>query len=169
MKKKKVLLTNRDIQKLTRVKNYQILRFLEVNGIIYRKSKKKFTFLNKELDNKLLFHTIKRREEITLWKYEAKDYLLDISLKCKKKFYKNIRTSLVLAPDLPFIRNEKYLIKIKNIGTKYMLIDSSMGEFLTTTLVNKKYLTEGKTYIMIMGESTTYMEEVKKFIFVEKN
>ena len=71
---------------------------------------------------------------------EAKNYLVEIAKECKIDSYHRIGASLVLAPNLPFIRFQEYHIKIKGIGEKYMYIESKLGDFLTTILVNRKSL-----------------------------
>jgi len=153
-------LKNNDVKRITGLRNDQIVRYLYNEGIISKESKGCFKFNDNTMDENFLVHTIRDDEKVTLWKYEAEKYLINISEKCRIQFYPDIATSLVLASSLPFTRGEKYLVKIKKMGKRYMLIESDLGLFLTNILVNRKLLEVGKTYIMIMGETKTKMQEI---------
>jgi len=126
-------LRNNHIKEITGLRSDQIERYLYNEGIITKESKGYFKFNDNTMDEKFLLHTIRHDKKVTLWKDEAKEYLMNISEKCKIQFYPGIKTSLVLASSLPFTRGQKYLVKIKKIGKKFMLLESIMNPKTQTT------------------------------------
>ncbi len=153
-------LSKDDVKSITGLNHSRILNHLSRKGIILKEDSRYFKFKDNAMDEKFLIHTIRGNKRITLWKQEAKEYLINISEKSKIEFYHQIKTSLVPASYLPFVRGKKYIVKINKLGKKHMLIESNLGSFLTSALVNHKLLEIGKTYVMIMGETKTTMQEI---------
>ena len=145
-----------DIKKNLGLSQFEIISYLKREGLISIEDSNNFSFKDIKLDNLYLIHYKKK----TFWKYESKEYLMNLNI--RKKLDIRMKTCFVEHDNLPFIKGKEYIIYIKKLTRKTMLFESILGEFLTKIIVSRKLIQQGSTYIMIMNEKHNSLEKICK-------
>ncbi|MBL0707654.1 MAG: hypothetical protein JJW00_01225 [Sulfurimonas sp.] len=148
------------VKELTGLTGQEILLYLLKKELIIIKDKYNFIFKN-EIDNDTyLLKVYSHGTQKTLWKHEAREFLISIVKECRELLQLKMKTSYVLPVNLPFIRGKKYIIHVQKCTTKTMLMETELGVFHTFKLGKRGLIQEGHRYTMVMNEKNTILEEI---------